>query len=93
MTKYMLEIKGFKEELDKSALKVQKMMQEEILGWNWVSGDSGYDEYARGTLAGEIFGKPTPKNILRPMITEEMWKDKNYGYYQEVCNEVKREIT
>lgn len=53
--------------------------------------DYGYDDFARGFLAGEVFGKPTEENMRKVKIAEEKWHSDNgtkYGYYQEVLNEV-----
>lgn len=54
--------------------------------------DHGYDDYARGFLAGQILGLPTSDNIDKAEKAEWLWNHDDgdtYGYYQEVLNEVK----
>lgn len=47
------------------------------------------DDYAKGYIVGERIGEPNEKNIELAKKCEEIWeKDMNYGYYQEVVNEV-----
>lgn len=56
--------------------------------------DHGYDDYARGFLAGEVFGIPTAKALKKVEEAEALWnKDngKKYGYYQDVLNEISRD--
>lgn len=49
---------------------------------------SDYDDFARGFLAGEIFGKPNDKNIGFIKDAEKRWaEDMSAGYYQEVLND------
>lgn len=54
-----------------------------------------YDEFARGFLAGQIFGKPAYKTAYVVEKAERIWTEDSkkqnpeYGYYQEVLNEVK----
>lgn len=56
-----------------------------------IDGMSNYDEWARGFIAGEIFGEYTNESLEKAKKAEEIWlNDETKGYYQEVCNEIKR---
>lgn len=53
--------------------------------------DRGYDDYARGFLAGQILGIPTEENLAKAEEAEKMWSNDDgsrYGYYQEVLNQI-----
>ena len=54
--------------------------------------DHMWDDYCRGFLAGEIIGFPTEDNLKKVRKAEKIWKDSpDYGYYQEVLNDVLEE--
>ena len=48
-----------------------------------------WDDYCKGFLAGEILGMPTKENLSKVRKAERLWEDNEYGYYQEVLEEVK----
>ena len=51
--------------------------------------DHGYDDYARGFLAGEILGVPNQENYELVKKAEQIWEeDDSYGYYQEILNDL-----
>lgn len=57
--------------------------------------DHAWDEYARGFIAGQILGIPTKENLKLLEEAEELWdydgnNECKYGYFQEVCEEVKK---
>lgn len=62
-------------------------------GFNKVE-DHGYDDYARGFLAGEVLGIPTEDAKKKAERAEEIWfhSSKRYGYYQEVLNDLKNDV-
>lgn len=47
-----------------------------------------WDDICKGFLAGEIIGLPTEENLKKVKRAEKLWDDPDYGYYQEVLNEV-----
>ena len=62
-----------------------------MIGNKVIIKDHGYDDYARGFLAGEILGELNEENFEKAMNAEHIWfnDDYEYGYYQEVLNKVK----
>lgn len=50
--------------------------------------DHMWDDYCKGFLAGEILGKPTKGNLNKVKKAEKLWENEDYGYYQEVLEEV-----
>ncbi len=60
-------------------------------GFNEVI-DHGYDDYARGFLAGQVLGIPTEDARKKAEKAEEMWFRLSYGYYQEVLNDLKNDV-
>ncbi|MCR5753952.1 MAG: hypothetical protein K6G30_03930 [Acetatifactor sp.] len=54
---------------------------------DWV-----WDDNARGLIAGYYFGMPTDESLKLAEQAEKLWNDDNgeYGYYHEVCSEVKK---
>lgn len=51
--------------------------------------DHAWDYYCKGFLAGEILGFPTEENLAKVKKAEKLWEDPDYGYYQEVLEEVR----
>lgn len=56
--------------------------------------DKGYDDYARGFIAGEILGFPSIRTTEIAKKAEEIWAKDNskYGYYQDLINELKEDM-
>ena len=55
--------------------------------------DHGWDDFTRGFLAGQRFGIPTNKTLAKVAKAETLWfgdMSGNYGYYQEVLDEVEK---
>lgn len=50
--------------------------------------EHAWDDYCKGFLAGEVFGMPTKNNLDKVKKAEKLWKNSEYGYYQEVLQEV-----
>ena len=50
--------------------------------------EHAWDDYCKGFLAGEILGMPTETNLEKVKMAEKLWLNPEYGYYQEVLNEV-----
>lgn len=51
--------------------------------------EHAWDDYCKGFLAGEVFGMPTKENLKKVQKAEILWRDVDYGYYQEVLEEVR----
>lgn len=52
-----------------------------------------WDEYCKGFLAGQILGYPTEGNMILVDRAERLWEDTDeYGYYQEVLEDVRRGV-
>lgn len=54
--------------------------------------EHAWDEFARGFIAGQILGLPTEENLKLLEKAEDLWDadySGKYGYFQEVCEEVK----
>ena len=69
-----------------------EIMEETINGINNETitiEEHGWDDYCKGFLAGEILGVPTKENLSKARKAEKLWEDVEYGYYQEVLEEVK----
>lgn len=48
--------------------------------------------YTKGFITGEIFGLPTEENLLKVEKAEKIWiTNGTYGYYQDVCEDIKNE--
>lgn len=60
----------------------------QMLNGDIIGEEHMWDDICKGFLAGEILGKPTDDNLKKVREAEELWKDTDYGYYQEVLNEV-----
>ena len=56
--------------------------------------DHMYDDYAKGFIAGQKFGLPTKENMELVKKANALWENDNgeqYGYYQEVCDQINHE--
>ncbi len=63
-----------------------------ICDGTFIVKDHGYDDYCRGFLAGEILGYPNKETMELVAEAEKRWNShSNYGYYQEVLNEIRNE--
>ena len=55
--------------------------------------DHMWDDYAKGFIAGQRIGLPTKENLELVKEADALWDNDiegEYGYYQEVCEEVKK---
>ena len=81
-------VKIIEEVTIKNILKAIKIIKEKII---W---DSGWTDEARGLIAGYYFGEPNGKNLMLAQKAEQVWDNDiegKYGYYHEVCSDVKKE--
>ena len=81
-------VKIIKEVTISNILKAIEVIKEKII---W---DNGWTDEARGLIAGYYFGEPNGKNLMLAQKAEQIWDDDiegKYGYYHEVCSDVKNE--
>lgn len=87
MTKKVIELMEANNEL--TIEQVVKEIVETMLENSTDREDHMWDDYCKGFLAGQILGLPTEENISKVNQAEELWDNNHdYGYYQEVLNEV-----
>lgn len=87
MTKRVIEY--LEKEQEATIDETVKLVTENMIANEDKGEDHMWDDYCRGFLAGEKLGLPTEENMAKVEKAEELWdNNEDYGYYQEVLDEV-----